>query len=46
MCVVELLDLPRSMWAGIAAMSVMLPFEKDSKVRTKVQEILSVVLYS
>ncbi|MEE0809993.1 FUSC family protein [Blautia sp.] len=35
MCVVELLDLPRSMWAGIAAMSVMLPFEKDSKVRTK-----------
>lgn len=35
MCVVELLNLPRSMWAGIAAMSVMLPFEKDSKVRTK-----------
>ncbi len=32
---VEILDLPRSMWAGIAVMSVMLPFEKDSKVRSK-----------
>lgn len=35
MCAVELLHLPRSMWAGIAAMSVILPFEKDAKGRTK-----------
>lgn len=35
MCVTELLHLPRSMWAGIAAMSVILPFEKDARGRTK-----------
>lgn len=35
MCTVELLHLPRSMWAGIAAMSVILPFEKDARGRTK-----------
>lgn len=35
MCAVELLHLPRSMWAGIAAMSVILPFEKDAKGRIK-----------
>lgn len=35
MCAVELLKLPRAMWAGIAAMSVILPFEKDSKGRTR-----------
>lgn len=32
---VEIFKLPRSMWAGIAVMSVMLPFEKDSKVRSR-----------
>lgn len=35
MCITELLHLPRSMWAGIAAMSVILPFEKDARGRTK-----------
>lgn len=32
---VEIFKLPRSMWAGIAVMSVMLPFEKDSKIRSQ-----------
>ena len=35
MALVELLNMPRSMWAGIAVMSVILPFEKDSKARSK-----------
>lgn len=35
MCITELLHLPRSMWSGIAAMSVILPFEKDARGRTK-----------
>ena len=29
----ELFHFPRSMWAGIAAMSVMLPFHQDAKAR-------------
>lgn len=35
MCIMEILGLPRAMWAGIAAMSVMLPFEHDQKERLK-----------
>lgn len=31
----ELLHLPRAMWAGIAAMSVMVPFRSDLKTRVK-----------
>lgn len=34
-CIVECLGLPRGMWAGIAIMSVMVPFEKDVKERIK-----------
>ena len=34
MAAAEILHLPRSMWAGIAVMSVMLPFENDSKKRS------------
>ena len=34
-CIVECLGLPRGMWAGIAVMSVMVPFEKDVKERIK-----------
>ena len=33
MCLMELFHFPRSMWAGIAAMSVMLPFHQDAKAR-------------
>lgn len=32
---VEILNLPRAMWVGIAVMSVMLPFETDSKNRSQ-----------
>ena len=31
----ELIHLPRAMWAGIAAMSVMVPFRSDLKTRVK-----------
>ncbi len=31
----DLLNLPRAMWAGIAAMSVMLPFKQDMTERVK-----------
>lgn len=33
--IADLIHLPRSMWAGIAAMSVMLPFKDDMKYRVK-----------
>lgn len=52
MCFAELLHFPRSMWIGIAVMSVMVPFEQDLKKRTKGRipgnlfgGILFVVLY-
>lgn len=35
MFLVEVLHFPRSMWAGIAVMSVLLPFEEDAKARSK-----------
>ena len=34
MFIMQLLSLPRAMWAGIACMSVCLPFPEDSKDRT------------
>lgn len=34
MFIMQLLSLPRAMWAGIACMSVCLPFPEDSKGRT------------
>ena len=33
MLIVSLLGLPRAMWAGIACMSVCLPFTEDGKMR-------------
>lgn len=35
MLIVSLLHLPRAMWAGIAAMSVLAPFSSDCNYRTK-----------
>lgn len=35
MLIVSLLHMPRVMWVGIAAMSVLLPFEKDMEYRAK-----------
>ena len=34
-CISELFHMPRSMWAGIAAMSAIVPFMTDMKVRVK-----------
>lgn len=34
-CIVEWMGFPRGMWAGIAAMSVMVPFDTDIKERIK-----------
>ncbi len=34
-CIAELCDMPRAMWAGIAAMSVILPLMDDMQYRVR-----------
>ena len=35
LCIAELFDMPRAMWAGIAAMSAILPFMEDMQYRVR-----------
>ena len=42
MLFMNLLGLPRAMWAGIACMSVCLPFQKDLEVRAKSRGIYNI----
>lgn len=41
--IMNLLNLPRAMWAGIACMSVCLPFSKDLKARAKLRGPFNIV---
>lgn len=43
MLIMSLLGLPRAMWAGIACMSVCLPFEKDMVKRAKERGVFNLV---
>lgn len=43
MLIVTLLGLPRAMWAGIACMSVCMPFTEDAKERAKLRGIYNIV---
>ena len=41
--IMTLLGLPRAMWAGIACMSVCMPFTEDAKERAKLRGIYNIV---
>ena len=43
MLIMTLLGLPRAMWAGIACMSVCMPFTEDAKERAKLRGIYNIV---
>ena len=43
MLIVSLLGLPRAMWAGIACMSVCLPFSGDMRPRAKIRGLYNVL---
>ena len=43
MLIVSLLGLPRAMWAGIACMSVCLPFTEDGKMRAVDRGVFNIV---
>lgn len=43
MFILSMLDIPKIMWAGIASMSVILPFTKDSKYRVKRRAIFNIL---
>ena len=43
MLIISLLGLPRAMWAGIACMSVCLPFTEDGKMRAVDRGVFNIV---
>lgn len=47
LCIAQLCNMPRAMWAGIAAMSAILPFMEDMQYRVKKGlSVISPVLYA
>ena len=47
LCIAELCNMPRAMWAGIAAMSAILPFMEDMhyRVRKRIVGNIAGVIY-
>ena len=43
LCIVELCNMPRAMWAGIAAMSAILPFVEDMQYRVRKRIVGNIV---